>query len=386
MIRKTFFWLHLAAGVVAGVVILIMSFTGVLLAWQRPIIHMAESGLRRAPASKVQPTPDPEMILSKLSVVRRDLPASLTWHSDPSEPISASYGRDTVLYINPWNGEVLGEGPRQLKAFFRSAEDWHRWLAAGIEQRATFRGITGAANLIFLGILLSGAYLWMPKVWSRQYIRPAIWFRRGKNGRARDWNWHNTIGIWCVSPLFVIVVTGVVMSYPWANDLVYRVTGSQVPGRAEGGGGRGRGGPADTSFAGLNILGAQAQKQVADWKIITMRLPANSKAPVQFQIDSGDGGRPDLRAQLTLDRNTGEVVRWEPFSTNNAGRRLRSWIRFSHTGEAGGIVGETIAAIASLGACFLVWTGISLAIRRLMRTVTRTRASAAAEAKAVQLT
>ena len=94
-------------------------------------------------------------------------------------------------------------------------------------------------------------------------------------------------------------------------------------------------------------------------------MPSNARAPLVFSIDSGDGGRPDLRAQLTLKRGSGDLVKWEPFSANNAGRRLRSWIRFSHTGEAGGIPGETIAAVASLGACFLVWTGISLALRRL---------------------
>jgi hypothetical protein len=29
------------------------------------------------------------------------------------------------------------------------------------------------------------------------------------------------------------------------------------------------------------------------------------------------------------------------------GRRLRAWVRFSHTGEAGGLPGETIAALAA---------------------------------------
>ncbi|HEY1265105.1 MAG TPA: PepSY domain-containing protein, partial [Terriglobales bacterium] len=62
---------------------------------------------------------------------------------------------------------------------------------------------------------------------------------------------------------------------------------------------------------------------------------------------------------------TGEVIRAEPFSSYNLGRRLRTWGRFLHTGEAGGIAGQTIAAIASAGAALLVWTGISLALRRL---------------------
>jgi threonine/homoserine/homoserine lactone efflux protein len=40
-------------------------------------------------------------------------------------------------------------------------------------------------------------------------------------------------------------------------------------------------------------------------------------------------------------------------------------MRFTHTGEAGGIPGETLAAIASLGGALLVWTGISMALHRL---------------------
>jgi uncharacterized iron-regulated membrane protein len=71
-----------------------------------------------------------------------------------------------------------------------------------------------------------------------------------------------------------------------------------------------------------------------------------------------------LRSQLTLDSKTGEVLRWEPFDSFNLGRRLRTWARFVHTGEAGGALGQTIAAFASAGAAFLVCTGFTLAWRR----------------------
>ena len=40
------------------------------------------------------------------------------------------------------------------------------------------------------------------------------------------------------------------------------------------------------------------------------------------------------------------------------------WLRWLHTGEALGVVGQTIAGLASLGAAVLVWTGLSLALRR----------------------
>jgi uncharacterized iron-regulated membrane protein len=45
-LRKIIFWLHLTAGVVAGTVILVMSVTGVLLAFERQIVAFAEHDTR----------------------------------------------------------------------------------------------------------------------------------------------------------------------------------------------------------------------------------------------------------------------------------------------------------------------------------------------------
>ena len=96
-----------------------------------------------------------------------------------------------------------------------------------------------------------------------------------------------------------------------------------------------------------------------------MRLPESARRPVVFTIDTGDGGQPQKRATLTLDRATAATIRWETFADNNAGRRLRSWSRFVHTGEAFGVAGQTLAGVGSLGGVVLVWTGIALALRRL---------------------
>ena len=81
-----------------------------------------------------------------------------------------------------------------------------------------------------------------------------------------------------------------------------------------------------------------------------------------------------VNAQLVLDRATGNVVRWEPFSTYTRGRQLRSILRFAHTGEVAGVAGQTIAGLVSLGGAFLVFTGLALAIRRLLGWRARRRA------------
>jgi uncharacterized iron-regulated membrane protein len=71
--------------------------------------------------------------------------------------------------------------------------------------------------------------------------------------------------------------------------------------------------------------------------------------------------------QLTLDPFTGGVLRQENFTDYNLGRKIRSWTRFLHTGEALGWAGQTVAAMASFGGVVLVWTGLALACRRLLK-------------------
>ena len=49
--------------------------------------------------------------------------------------------------------------------------DWHRWLGATGEGRATGRMITGACNLAFLFLVVSGFYLWFPRTWTWRQFR-----------------------------------------------------------------------------------------------------------------------------------------------------------------------------------------------------------------------
>ena len=98
-----------------------------------------------------------------------------------------------------------------------------------------------------------------------------------------------------------------------------------------------------------------------------MRPSPGKNIETTFVIDAGEGGRPDLRSVLTLNRDTGEIMRWEPFSSYNAGRRLRTWFRFSHTGEAFGIPGEALAALASASAAMLAFSGLTMSWMRFRR-------------------
>ncbi|HEX8282680.1 MAG TPA: PepSY-associated TM helix domain-containing protein [Pyrinomonadaceae bacterium] len=369
-LRRVFFWCHLAAGVTAGLVIFIMSVTGVLLAYERQITAWADT--RGYEVSR--PSPDAarlsvEALLARARESQQAAPGAVTLYSDAGKPAAVSFQGGRTLFLNPYTGEVFGEGSQRVRAFFRAVTDWHRWLGAGGESRAVGRAVTGASNLLFLFIVASGFYLWWPRRWTRKSVRAVTWFRGGQGGKARDFNWHNVIGFWSAVPLFVVVLSGVVISYTWASNLVYKAVGEEPPAQAQRGappaGGAGQqGGAAPAPLDGLEALVQKAERQVEGWRSIQMQVPAKPEAPVVFSIDRGNGGQPQLRGQLTLERATGEVVRWEPFSNNTAGRRLRSWFRFAHTGEVYGLAGQTVAGLVSLGGAFLVFTGLSLAWRR----------------------
>jgi uncharacterized iron-regulated membrane protein len=384
--RTVLFWGHLAAGVVCGVVILIMSATGALLAFKPQIERFVDRNVRI-----VQPPREDavrlgvQTIVASVRLAKPDRQVqSIALEGDPTLSAAVSLGRDGTVHVDPYTGRVLGEGSKPLQTAFRALTDWHRWLGGTPENRATGKALTGASNFAFLALAISGVYLWWPRTWLPQHVRAILMFRRQTTGRARDFNWHNVIGFWCAPVLIVLTASGAVISYPWASNLVYRLAGSPVPergGGAGGGGARAGGGrdggerarPVSTP-ENLDRLWARAEQQVPQWRSMTMRLPNRGDAPVAFTITAKQWNA-FARSQLTLDSTSAEIVRWEPYDSGSRGQKVRGWLRFAHTGELGGIAGQTVAGIACAGGVVLVWTGLALAWRRLIAWIRRKRAT-----------
>jgi len=356
MIRKTLFWCHLTLGVTAGTLIFTMSVTGVLLAFQRQLIAWAERDQRVAPAAARLPLS--QLVTAASQSKPKGHPSAVTAYSDPASPVLVRFGREGALAVDPYRGTVLGAGATKTRAFFRFVEDVHRWLALEDEARTKSKAAMGAANLLFFFIVLSGPVLWWPR---NGAFRNVAWFRGGLRGRTRDFNWHNVLGIWSALPLAAIVFSGIVISYSWAGTLVYRAFGDRPPAPDRTAPPRGK-----RSEAPLDRIWpaavAEAGRVAPDWRSLTLRLPIGDRATLT--VDRGNGARPDKRSELIFDAKTAQLIRHDTFQSQTGGRKARSWLRWIHTGEAGGIGGQVIAAVASSAAAVLVWTGIALALRR----------------------
>jgi uncharacterized iron-regulated membrane protein len=366
-LRSFIFWPHLVAGVLAGTVIFIMSVTGVLLTYERQIIAWGDRDFRSAPVPPDASRLSVAALASRVADAHRDAPiTSIQASARPDAPVTVVLGRRT-LFVDAYSGAVLGEASRTgARALMSSLREWHRWLAINGENRPTARAITGWCNALFLFIVMSGFYLWFPRKWTMSSVRAVTLFNGRLSGKARDFNWHNVIGVWSCVPLFFVVITAMPISFPWANALLFRAVGEAppAPAAAAPAAGRDRGeAPRAAALSGVDASWAAASRQVDGWRTITMRFPAGADAPFVFTIDRGDGGQPQLRDTLTVARS-GEVLRFEPFASQTLGRRLRLLSRFTHTGEALGLAGQTVAGLVSAGGAVLVFTGLALTWRR----------------------
>src|SRR5690349_17274909 len=156
-----------------------MCVTGVALAYEKQINAWLEhSDARVVPVTQGAARLPLETLLAKVKDQKEGSPSAITVRSGASDPVEVSMGRAGTLYVNPYTGAVMdqsapiqpGQQPQtKARAFFRTMEDWHRWMGAAGQNRNTGKSIADAANLGFFFIVLSGLYLWFPRKLSWQH-------------------------------------------------------------------------------------------------------------------------------------------------------------------------------------------------------------------------
>ncbi len=443
-LRKVLFWLHLVIGLAAGGTIAITAFTGAAMAFEKQFIAWAEKDLRHVPPpGDSGPQLSLDGLLQKFRETQPEArPMSLTVFADPTAAVILNLGRTNTVYVNPYTGDSRGQGAPKLRAFFQLMLKWHRWLGVnapprvegnatgGDGPRANAEGagesrppqptgprqiastVVGASAIIFFTLTVSGLCLWWPRSWSLKALRATSLVNLRLRDKARDWNWHNAVGLWSAPLILVISFTGAMMAFRDLGNLVY---GPQAGGPGGPGGG-GTNAPTFTAPApgtrplGPDALVAAAVKEATAWESITLRFgtghqrgpgmrgsggetargqgrdeatPNADGGEQRERRTRGEGGGREGRGsqavtalvkvagswspaplQLQLHPYTVEVLKREVFGDHGVRRSLRQLNRTLHTGEAGGPAGQALSLIGCLGGLVLVYTGFALAWRR----------------------
>jgi len=366
-VKRWIFWIHLTAGMIAALFIFTMSATGVLLTYERQIKELAEMSYA------VEPEPDRQRITTDRAVaILQELHPKephiyVRWVNRDGAAVPAWAGPNSYL-LHPYSGEILRVGEGAVAEFFHIVTDLHRYLLLDGDYRSIGKALNNYANLAFIFLILSGLYLWLPKRLSLRSLRSQSWLpKRYKNAHHRNRQWHFVFGIWSLPALFVIAVTATLFHFDWANKALYGFYGETVPVPEKH--------EPVTSLAQGQIAYEKLferakhhakENDYGDWYSMWMEIGEHPHE-ARFYIDKSIGHRQELAYSLFFDSRTGQVtdvLRKEDWSMGD-----QAWgtARFLHTGEYFGIVGQTLAGLASLLACILVYTGFVLGLRRIRR-------------------
>jgi uncharacterized iron-regulated membrane protein len=362
MIRKAFFWIHLVAGLLAAGPLFAMALTGVLLSFEHQIADYATRESRQV-LSSVGPRLSLDTLVARSSRERAGKVTAVVLHADPLRTVEVRQGKESRLRVDPWTGEVKTQGA-SIEAAFGWVERIHRWFGS----REIGGKITGVSVVLCLLLACTGLVIWWPRKLAG--LRQVVWPKAGMRGKARDWQWHNSVGVLALPLLVVMALTGTVMSWKWAEALLYAVAGSEAPRRApqvpgpkpEGiqeRGAKGRSAPLNRNWqAWMDTALAHAP---AGWTSAWLSAPQKP------------GSGPTVNFRTTLEAApsggtvamspTGGFEAWKP-ARNDLGTRMRFLVKPLHTGELFGWVGQLAMALASLGTLLLVWTGVALSWRR----------------------
>lgn len=423
--RRFIFRVHLGIGLLAGLFIACMCLTGALLSFESELVGWAEAEVRQIeiPADSVR-LPLAELQRRAKEQLPEKKPTAIVLNTRADQAIVFQYGREETYYANPYTGELRTLKTHRVRDFLGFVEQLHRWLALKEQSKNVGKTITGISCLLFFLLCLSGFILWWPKHWHWRTLKMILRPRTNLKGKARQWNWHTSLGFWALPALIVITASGLTLAFPWASALLYQLNGEQPPLRKEA--------RPETALQ-LSFKEAQplslddvvviATQAVPDWKKLTFRLQSGSRgsrpqpakedrktaekterkstreaaqitsdgeklreaarvqpkgetkakglAPFTVQLQSAKAWPRTATTTLLLDPYSGEKLKVETFATQSAGRRLQSWMRFLHTGEALGITGKTLALLASLVGLMLVYTGFALSWRRFFGKATK---------------
>ena len=278
------------------------------------------------------------------------------------------------VYVNPYTGDVCGEGNGPAHAFFTSTMQLHRalWIPPPPGERSGIgHRIVGIATLIFVITLISGVVLWAPAKWRNlKNWKMGFKIRVRKGGGRLLYDLHNTLGFYMLIPMLLLALTGLCWSFGWYRTAVSTVFGERVfagrgqrPVQVE---------PIDTENPGkplpISELIAKTDALRPGRGDVNVSIPAPESSDALVVQKGGYGFWAfAIKDRYEWNRNTGESLKIERFQDKATGAKAVTLVRCIHLGDVLGLGSRIISFIVCLIATSLPVSGIWLWVNKLRR-------------------
>lgn len=285
-------------GFLIGLVIIIVSLTGCIYAFQAEIQDLTQSYrfVADQPLSFLPPSQLKEIALKELPEKKARL---IHYGQKNQAAVIGFYGNKPdyfyQVYLNPYNGNVL-KIKDMHSDFFRFILDGHYylWLPPKVGQP-----IVAIATLIFVVMIISGIILWWPQ--NKAATKQRFSIKWDSKWRRKNYDLHNVLGFYSSWILLFMAITGLVWGFQWFSKSLFWVT--------SGGKAMVEWSPtlSDTTKTNSTIIGSTSNgttKYASPVDYIWAKTIQENPSIESIDADFPDTKQAAIRIATNLDRNT----------------------------------------------------------------------------------
>ena len=335
--RRILLWLHRWAGVLAGLVILIIAVTGgalvfepTLQRWLRPDLYPdhATAKVRRAPIAQA---------FDQFSVKHPGARVlGLRLPRDERDAL-VLYSGSQAAHFDPGTGKFLGARPRQ-GGWEQTMMKLHVNLMSG----TTGGTIVIVATCITLALALTGLWLW----WPLRIFR----FRRGTSFRRFNLDLHSVAGLYSSVFLLIVGTTGLTLRYMHGDHPRPPPVRMPIP--------MPQGQPQRIS---VDEAVRQAEAALPGARAASAEMPPpNGRMPFHLQLAFPEDGSPAGRSVVFLDPFTGAALAVHSSRAGTLLDRYQLMQLSIHTGTIGGMWTRGLAFLVCLALLLQIASGYVL--------------------------
>lgn len=227
--RKVSEWLHLWLGLISGIVVFIVCFTGGIWVWRYEVWRVTEK--HQYVETQQKAYLKPSILIAKTkeyfnihNITNDTLTGIRYW--EPGRSVSLSFdlpeAQHAEIYLDPYTGEVLKDKRERSTAenFFMFVRAGHRffWLPQKIGSP-----IVGSACIIFVITIITGLIWWYPSKWTKKTAQNAFTVKWGAKWKRLNIDIHNVIGFYSAMFVLVLTLTGIFYTFQWFENGTYKV-------------------------------------------------------------------------------------------------------------------------------------------------------------------
>ncbi|MDT3403720.1 PepSY-associated TM helix domain-containing protein [Mucilaginibacter terrae] len=354
--KKAVLFVHRWLGFISGLVVFIVSITGCIFCFQDEI-QDAMYSYRTVQAQNtpfLKPSQLQQAALQTLKDGKYGGMAILGPNRAATVRVTDKAGFH-VVYVNPYNGKVLGDDIMQ-KNFFIIVEFIHLYLLLPAK---IGKLVVGTSVLIFVAIMITGIILWWPKRKSDR--KRSFTIKWGGRWRRVNYDLHNVLGFYSTAIAIILAITGMSMSFEWMEKGIYATgnIGSKVNREFEE---REMKSdtvsiPANISVPAIDVAYQTIKKQSPHTQMVFFY-----GGEKQSDIIHGTAYPTPLHYSFSdsyqFDKHTGKLLHFLPNTKKSPGMKLNNMNYDIHVGQIAGLPGKIIAFIVSLICASLPVTGL----------------------------